>query len=248
MMYNLHNNNYIFFIYITATKANGFSFMLLFTQTPQPNKTHKNIFFKNIQNKPFRMEAAKTYAYRLFNYKFKNKNNKVKTANIITAYEKTLGKFKSNYDSLTLWTNMLKNYFTYFIKNTYNKLKLNKYELFNKNKILKLYQASFNNLIYKLFKLIDTTQISTDNSTNFKIIKSLINIYDKFLAEIKLTQKIFLDLYSEPLQTRTQEFKTYGYEVMYEPPIKKEIKLKYKPYKKFSKYLNYRKAIRGIHF
>lgn len=248
MMYNLpYNNNIIFYIYIQPQKPTAFH--LCFYSLKHHNQTkHKNIFFKNNQNKPFRMEAAKYYAYKLFNYKFKNKNNKVKTANLITVYEKILKKFKSNYDSLTLWTNILKNYFTHFIKSTYAKLKLNKDELFNKNKILKLYQASFNNLIYKLFKLIDVKTISTDNTQNFKIIKSLIKIYDTFLNEIRLTQKTFLDIYSEPLETRTQEFKTHDYEIMYEPPKQKEIKLKYKPYKKFSKYLNYRKAIRGIHF
>lgn len=130
------------------------------------------------------MNAVKQYSRKLFNYRFKNEYDHVKTANVIDVYKSTTEKFKSNLDTLTIWTTVITDFVPQFLKKVLSEIKKPKDERFNRMKVLKMYRDPYDHLLNDIYYTCRTRQIGAHNESNFDTIKYLIEDYKKFLKWI----------------------------------------------------------------
>lgn len=173
------------------------------------------------------MNAVKQYSRKLLNYRFKNEYDQVKTANVIDVYKNITQKFKSNLDTLTIWTTVVTDFVPQFLKKVLSEIKKPKDERFNRMKVLKMYRDPYDHLLNDIYYTCRTRQIGVHNESNFDTIKYLIEDYKKFLRWVN-------------------EINSF---VKFETVETKEVPKKYtKPIQYFKQVLTYEKGHRGLHY
>lgn len=129
------------------------------------------------------MNAAKLQAKKLLNYRFRNEEGHVKTANVIEVYKNIIKSHHSAIETLTIWTTVLSDFIPQCLKKYVKETSRTKLERFDRLKILKQYRDAYDTFIIHLGVSIDRG-IGFYNESNFDTIKFIIEDYTQFLRSL----------------------------------------------------------------
>lgn len=171
------------------------------------------------------MNAAKLQGKKWLNYRFRNENGLVKTANVIEVYKKIIQTHHSAIETLTIWTTILNDFIPQFLQKLVRGFGT-KLDRFDRLKILKMYRGAYDDFLTHLQWSVDRG-IGIHNESNFDTVKFIVEDYTDFVKRLKSLQD---DLPQGFVQTA-------------------EVPKKYtKPIQYFKQVLTYEKGHRGLHY